>query len=241
MRIIPAIDIIEGKCVRLTQGDYAKKKIYNEDPLEVAKSFEDAGLKYLHLVDLDGAKAKQVLNFKTLEIIATKTTLKIDFGGGIKSHDDLRIVFESGAQQVTVGSSAVTNKKDFLDWLKEYGSEKIILGADAKGEKISISGWQETTELEITQFISDYQKEGIKYTICTDISKDGMLEGPALKLYEKILEKCPDIRLIASGGVSSISDIEQLKKLNLDGVIIGKAIYEGKIKLSELQFLILNS
>mgnify|MGYP000204832726 CR=1 FL=1 len=241
MRIIPAIDIIEGKCVRLTQGDYAKKKIYNEDPLEVAKSFEDAGLKYLHLVDLDGAKAKQVLNFKTLELIATKTTLKIDFGGGIKSHDDLRIVFESGAQQVTVGSSAVTNKKDFLDWLKEYGSEKIILGADAKGEKISISGWQETTELEITQFISDYQKEGIKYTICTDISKDGMLEGPALKLYEKILEKCPDIRLIASGGVSSISDIEQLKKLNLDGVIIGKAIYEGKIKLSELQFLILNS
>ncbi|MDZ4845402.1 MAG: 1-(5-phosphoribosyl)-5-[(5-phosphoribosylamino)methylideneamino]imidazole-4-carboxamide isomerase [Chitinophagales bacterium] len=241
MRIIPAIDIIEGKCVRLTQGDYAKKKIYNEDPLEVAKSFEDAGLKYLHLVDLDGAKAKQVLNFKTLEIIATKTTLKIDFGGGIKAHDDLRIVFESGAQQVTVGSSAVTNKKDFLDWLKEYGSEKIILGADAKGEKISISGWQETTELEITQFISDYQKEGIKYTICTDISKDGMLEGPALKLYEKILEKCPDIRLIASGGVSSISDIEQLKKLNLDGVIIGKAIYEGKIKLSELQFLILNS
>ncbi len=241
MRIIPAIDIIEGKCVRLTQGDYDKKKIYNEDPLEVAKSFEDAGLKYLHLVDLDGAKAKHVVNFKTLEKIASKTSLTIDFGGGIKSRNDLRIVFECGAQQVTVGSSAVTHKIDFLSWLKEYGSEKIILGADVKEEKISISGWQETTQLEITQFISDFQKEGIKYVVCTDISKDGMLEGPALKLYEKILEKCLGIRLIASGGVSSISDIEQLRKMNLDGVIIGKAIYEGKIKLNELQFLIPNS
>lgn len=234
MRIIPAIDIIEGKCVRLTQGNYDKKKIYSEDPLEIAKSFEGVGLKYLHLVDLDGAKAKHVVNFKTLKKIVGKTQLIVDFGGGIKSHADLRTVFECGAQQVTVGSSAVTNKKDFLGWLKEYGSEKIILGADVKDEKISISGWQENTQIEITQFISDYQKEGIKYVVCTDISKDGMLEGPAFHLYKKILETRSKIRLIASGGVSSISDIEQLHKLNLDGVIIGKAIYEGKIKLAEL-------
>lgn len=241
MRIIPAIDIIEGRCVRLTQGDYAKKKIYNEDPLEVAKSFEDAGLKYLHLVDLDGAKAKHVVNYKTLEKIAGKTALQIDFGGGIKSQKDLQIAFECGAHQVTVGSSAVTDKTSFLEWLKRYGSEKIILGADVKEEKISISGWQENTPLEVTQFIKGYQKEGVKNVVCTDIAKDGMLEGPALQLYEKILEKCPDIQLIASGGVSSLNDIEQLRKLNMDGVIIGKAIYEGKIKLRELQFLIFHS
>ncbi len=235
MRIIPAIDIIEGKCVRLTQGDYDKKKVYNEDPLEVAKSFEDAGITYLHLVDLDGAKEKHVVNYKTLEKITGKTKLKVDFGGGIKSHDDLRIVFECGAAQVTVGSSAVTDKPAFLSWLKEYGSDKIILGADAKDERISISGWQQTTGLEITEFISGYKMEGVQYVICTDISKDGMLEGPAFNLYQKILEKNSGIRLIASGGVSSMDDIENLKELNLDGVIIGKAIYEGKVKLSDLK------
>jgi phosphoribosylformimino-5-aminoimidazole carboxamide ribotide isomerase len=235
MRIIPAIDVLDGKCVRLTQGDYGKKKVYNKDPLEIARMFEDAGLKYLHLVDLDGAKAKHVVNYKTIEKVAAKTQLHIDFGGGIKSHDDLRIVFECGAKQVTVGSTAVTDKKAFLSWLHEYGYEKIILGADVRDEKISISGWQETTGLEITEFIGDYKKEGVSYVVCTDISKDGMLEGPAFKLYQKILEKNKGIRLIASGGVSSIADVEQLGKLNLDGVIIGKAIYEGKIKLEELK------
>lgn len=234
MRIIPAIDIIEGKCVRLTQGDYAQKKVYNEDPLEVAKSFEDAGLKYLHLVDLDGAKAKQVVNYKTLETISAKTKLTIDFGGGLKSDNDLRIVLECGAKQVTIGSSAVTDKPSFLKWLQQYGSEKIILGADAKDEKIAISGWQEGTDLEINQFIGDYQKQGVQYVVCTDISKDGMLEGPAFDLYRKILSQNNGIKLIASGGVASIKDVEQLRELNLDGVIIGKAIYEGKIKLSEL-------
>jgi len=236
MRIIPAIDIIEGKCVRLTQGDFQQKKIYNEDPLEVAKSFQDAGLKYLHLVDLDGAKAKRIVNYKTLEKIASKTHLQVDFGGGIKSGEDLKIAFECGAQQVTAGSSAVTDKKSFLHWLKEYGFEKIILGADAKAGKIAINGWQQGTELNVAEFISAYHQEGIRYVICTDISKDGMLQGPSIELYQKILEKNKDILLIASGGVSSLEDIENLRKLNLNGVIIGKAIYEGRISLNELKY-----
>ncbi len=235
MRIIPAIDIMEGKCVRLSQGDYSKKKIYNENPLEVAKSFEDAGLEYLHLVDLDGAKAKHVINYKVLERISSKTQLKVDFGGGIKSHDDLRIAFECGANQVSVGSAAVTDKTSFLEWLREYGADKIILGADAKDEKIAISGWKEETAMEVTEFISNYQQNGIQYAICTDISKDGMMEGPAFDLYEKILKKSPGILLIASGGISSVDDLEKLRVQKLDGAIIGKAIYEGKIKLSDLK------
>jgi len=235
MRIIPAIDVIEGKCVRLSQGDYEQKKVYNEPPLEVAKAFEDAGLEYLHLVDLDGAKAKHIVNYNLLEKISGKTRLKIDFGGGIKSHDDLRIAFECGANQVTVGSAAVTERKSFLQWLNEYGSDKIILGADAKREKIAISGWKENTETDAVQFISDYKNEGVKYVICTDIEKDGMLQGPAFELYEKILEKSPDIKLIASGGIASLKDLEMLIEKKLEGAIIGKAIYEGKIKLTDLQ------
>ncbi|GAB4245065.1 MAG: 1-(5-phosphoribosyl)-5-[(5-phosphoribosylamino) methylideneamino]imidazole-4-carboxamide isomerase [Ekhidna sp.] len=234
MRIIPAIDIIEGKCVRLSKGDYDTKKIYNEDPLEVAQQFEDAGLQYLHLVDLDGAKAKHIVNWKVLEKLATKTSLKIDFGGGIKSDEDLRIAFESGAQQITGGSIAVTEPVKFTSWFTAYGSDKIILGADAMDGKIAVSGWQEESDLEIESFIQDYVEKGIEYVISTDISKDGMLEGPSFELYQSILEKLPDVKLIASGGVSSIDDLVKLKEQGLEGAIVGKAIYEGFIRLSDL-------
>lgn len=235
MRIIPAIDIIEGKCVRLSKGDYNTKKIYNEDPLEVAKSFEDAGLHYLHLVDLDGAKAKHIVNWKVLEKLATKTDLKIDFGGGVKSDQDLRIAFESGANQITGGSIAVKEPKLFSSWLLAYSSDKIILGADAIDGKIAVSGWQEGTDQEVVKFIADYVEKGVDYVISTDISKDGMLEGPSFDLYNSILKELPELKLIASGGVSSIEDLIKLKENGLEGAIVGKAIYEGRIRLSDLE------
>ncbi|WP_370089169.1 1-(5-phosphoribosyl)-5-[(5-phosphoribosylamino)methylideneamino]imidazole-4-carboxamide isomerase [Ekhidna sp.] len=234
MRIIPAIDIIEGKCVRLSKGDYDTKKIYNEDPLEVAQQFEDSGLQYLHLVDLDGAKAKHIVNWKVLEKLATKTSLKIDFGGGIKSDEDLRIAFECGAKQITGGSIAVKEPVKFTSWITAYGSEKIILGADALDGKIAVSGWQEESDLKIDTFIQDYVSKGIKYVISTDISKDGMLEGPSFDLYQSILDKLPDLNLIASGGVSSIDDLIKLKEQGLEGAIVGKAIYENRVTLKEL-------
>lgn len=234
MRIIPAIDIIEGKCVRLSKGDYDTKKIYNEDPLEVAKSFEDAGLKYLHLVDLDGAKAKHIVNWKVLEKLATKTSLKIDFGGGVKSDNDLRIAFESGATQITGGSIAVKEPVLFSSWITAYSADKIILGADVLDGKIAVSGWQEGTDQEIEAFIKDYVEKGIEYVISTDISKDGMLEGPSFELYNSILKELPELKLIASGGVSSMDDLVKLKENGLEGAIVGKAIYENRVTLKEL-------
>lgn len=240
MRIIPAIDIIEGKCVRLTKGDYDTKKIYNENPLEVAKMFEGSGIQYLHLVDLDGAKAQHIVNYKVLEQIASKTKLKIDFGGGLKTNEDLHIAFNSGARQITGGSIAVKDAKTFEGWINKYGSEKIILGADCNNKKIAISGWQEESTLELIPFIKNYQKKGVQYVICTDISKDGMLEGPSVDLYKEIISKCSSsseqsIKLIASGGISSIEELPVLKEIGCEGVIIGKAIYENKISLQQLE------
>ncbi len=237
MNIIPAIDLIEGKCVRLTQGDYAQKKIYNEKPLEVAKQFEDAGLTRLHLVDLDGAKAKKVINWKVLESIAGKTSLHVDFGGGVQSDDDLRIAFDCGAKQVTGGSVAVKQPDLFENWLKTYGGEKIILGADAKNEKIAVSGWEEGTELWVYDFVEKYQEKGVKYIISTDVAKDGLLQGPSFDLYKNLQDKCPDLHIIASGGVSKMGDLERLAETNLYGVIVGKAIYEGRVTLAELSKL----
>lgn len=234
MRIIPAIDIIDGKCVRLTKGDYSTQIIYNEDPLEVAKEFEANGIQFLHLVDLDGAKSSKIINYKILNKIAKSTSLRIDFGGGLKSDEDLRIAFESGASQITGGSIAVKNRKLFLEWISKYGSDKIILGADCLNRKIATQGWLENSETDVIEFISDYQQKGIDYVICTDISKDGMLEGASNELYSEILKKV-NVKLIASGGVSSIDDLIKLKSLGCSGVIIGKALYEGKIKLEELQ------
>lgn len=241
MRIIPAIDIIEGKCVRLTKGDYATQKIYNEDPLEVAKAFEDSGVTSLHLVDLDGAKAKSIVNHKVLEKLATHTGLKIDFGGGLKSDADLKIAFECGAQQITGGSVAVKNPETFKSWLVEYGSDKIILGADVKGDRIAVSGWTETSDESIVPFVKKYQAAGVEYVVCTDISKDGMLEGPAFALYQSLLAACPEIKLIASGGVSDINELPRLADLGCEGVIIGKAIYEKKISLKSLENYILEN
>lgn len=241
MRIIPAIDIIDGKCVRLTKGDYSTKKIYNENPLEVAKEFEASGIEYLHLVDLDGAKAKHIVNYKVLELIASKTNLKIDFGGGLKSNEDLNIAFNCGARQITGGSIAVSDRETFEGWLSQYGAQKIILGADSNNGKIAINGWQDNSKEEVVSFIKDYQRKRIKYVICTDISKDGMLEGPSIELYKTIIEDCSNssgsqsIKLIASGGVANISDLEGLKEIGCEGVIIGKAIYENRISLKELE------
>ncbi|AQX13906.1 1-(5-phosphoribosyl)-5-[(5-phosphoribosylamino)methylideneamino]imidazole-4-carboxamide isomerase [Elizabethkingia meningoseptica] len=237
MRIIPAIDIIDGKCVRLSQGDYNTKKVYNENPLEVAKEFEDHGIKYLHLVDLDGAKSKQIINYKTLEQIASKTSLRVDFGGGIKSQKDIDIAFECGAYQITGGSIAVQEPEIFTKWIEQYGSEKIILGADCKNRKIATHGWLESSELDVIDFIRDYTQKGISYVICTDIAKDGMLEGTSNELYKEILENTA-VKLIASGGVSNMEDLHLLKEIGCEGVILGKAIYEGRIKLNELQKLI---
>lgn len=237
MRIIPAIDIIDGKCVRLSQGDYDTKKIYNDNPLEVAKEFEDYGIEYLHLVDLDGAKSKQIINYKTLELIASKTNLKVDFGGGIKADDDIRIAFECGANQITGGSIAVQNSTLFEEWIAQYGSEKIILGADAKDRKIATHGWLETSELDVIDFIQEYKTKGIDYVICTDIAKDGMLQGTSNELYTEILAAA-DVKLIASGGVSSIDDLIKVKELGCEGAILGKAIYEGRIQLKDLSTLI---
>ena len=237
MRIIPAIDIIDGKCVRLSQGYYDTKKIYNENPLEVAKEFEDYGIEYLHLVDLDGAKSKQIINYKTLELITSKTNLKVDFGGGIKANDDIRIAFECGANQITGGSIAVQNPTLFQEWISQYGSDKIILGADAKDRKIATHGWLETSELDVIDFIQEYKTKGIDYVICTDIAKDGMLQGTSNELYAEILA-ASDVKLIASGGVSSIDDLIKVKELGCEGAILGKAIYEGRIDLKDLRLLI---
>lgn len=235
IQIIPAIDLIEGKCVRLTQGDYGQKKIYNENPLEVALQFEDAGLKRLHLVDLDGAKAKKVVNWKVLEKIASKTSLHVDFGGGVQSDDDLKIAFESGAKQVTGGSIAVKQPDLFEHWLKTYGGDRIILGADAKNEKIAVSGWEEGTSIWVYDFVEEYVAKGVKYTISTDVAKDGLLQGPSFDLYKNLQDKCPDLNIIASGGIAGIEDVEKLAEMNIYGVIIGKAIYENRISLADLQ------
>ena len=235
MIIIPAIDIIDGKCVRLTQGDYSQKKIYNEHPLEVAKQFEDAGLTRLHLVDLDGAKTGAVKNWKVLETIAGKTSLIIDFGGGIKTGKDVQIVFESGAKFAAVGSVAVKNEEEFVEWLLQFGADRFLLGADVKNEKIAIHGWQETSDLWIYDFIEKYIEKGIKQLFCTDISKDGKLEGPAIDLYKNIVEKFPGLDFIASGGVSSMKDLEDLEKIGCKGAIVGKAIYENRISLEDLR------
>ena len=240
MRIIPAIDIIDGKCVRLSKGDYDTKKIYNENPLEVAKEFEAHGIQYLHLVDLDGAKSHQIVNHKVLEQIASKTKLQIDFGGGLKSNDDLHIAFESGASQITGGSIAVKNREVFLGWLTKYGSDKIILGADAMNEKIAISGWMEESEKDLVPFIQAYQKRGIDYVICTDISKDGMLQGPSFDLYQRILDQSDSgLKLIASGGISHFDELPQLAQIGCEGTIIGKAIYENRISLKQLENYVL--
>ena len=240
MRIIPAIDIIEGKCVRLSKGDYDTKKVYNENPLEVAKSFQDHGIEYLHLVDLDGAKSKHIVNHKILEQIASKTDLKVDFGGGLKTDDDLRIAFESGASQITGGSIAVKKPEVFKSWIQDYGKERIILGADARDRKIAVSGWTEESDKEIIPFIQNYENEGVSYVICTDISKDGMLEGPSFGLYEEILNETENIKLIASGGISKFDELPKLAELGCEGVIIGKAIYENRISLKQLENYILN-
>ncbi|MCA4783026.1 1-(5-phosphoribosyl)-5-[(5-phosphoribosylamino)methylideneamino]imidazole-4-carboxamide isomerase [Empedobacter stercoris] len=237
MRIIPAIDIIDGKCVRLSQGDYNTKKTYNNNPLEVAKEFEDYGIEYLHLVDLDGAKSMQIINYKTLELIASKTNLKVDFGGGIKADDDIRIAFECGADQITGGSIAVQNPTLFEKWIVQYGNEKIILGADAKDRKVATHGWLETSEIDVIDFIQEYKAKGIDYVICTDIAKDGMLEGASNDLYTEILAKA-DVKLIASGGISCIDDLIKVKELGCEGAILGKAIYEGRIQLKDLSTLI---
>ena len=237
MRIIPAIDIIEGKCVRLTKGDYTTKKVYNENPLEVAKEFEANGIKFLHLVDLDGAKSNHIVNYKILEQIATKTTLTIDFGGGLKSNEDVAIAFENGANQITGGSIAIKNPTMFINWLSTYGNDKIILGADCKSRKIATHGWMETSEIDVVDFINDYEEIGVQNVICTDVSKDGMLQGTSNKLYNEILEKT-EVNLIASGGVATLKDLFELQQMGCEGAIVGKAIYEGKITLKELQKII---
>jgi phosphoribosylformimino-5-aminoimidazole carboxamide ribotide isomerase len=235
MEIIPAIDIIDGKCVRLTQGDYAQKTIYNENPLEVAKEFEAAGVKRLHLVDLDGAKAGTVQNWKVLQTIAANTSLVIDFGGGIKQEKDLAIVFESGAAYATIGSLAVKSPDLFVEWLEAYGADKFLLGADVKDKKIAVAGWLETTELDIIDFLGDYLSKGVQQVFCTDVSKDGKLEGPSIALYQAILTTYPQAYFIASGGVSSMEDLHALDAIGCSGAIVGKAIYEGRITLEELK------
>ena len=233
--IIPAIDIIDGKCVRLTHGDYSQKKIYNEHPLEVARQFEDAGLQRLHLVDLDGAKAGNVKNWKVLETIAGKTSMKIDFGGGIKSEKDLDIVFNSGAALATVGSMAVKEEATYTSWLEKWGADKFFLGADVKDEKITVSGWLEQTDIWIYDFIQKYMDKGVQQLFCTDVAKDGALQGPSLDLYKNIVEKFPSLHFVASGGVSNLDDVYALQDVGCSGVIIGKAIYEGRVSLQQLK------
>lgn len=240
MRIIPAIDIIDGKCVRLSKGDYSTKIEYGAFPLEIAKYFEAHGIEHLHLVDLDGAKAKKIINHKVLESITNNTSLKVDFGGGVKTEEDLHIAFESGAKQVTGGSIAVKDPALFRQWIKQYGADKIILGADVKDEKIAVSGWLETSTINLLPFLADYLNEGAQYVICTDISKDGMLQGPSFDLYEKILNKY-DLNLIASGGISDYNELGRLAEMGCEGTIIGKAIYENRITLKQLEQYILNN
>lgn len=240
MKIIPAIDIIDGKCVRLSKGDYNTKKIYNENPVEVAKEFEDFGIKFLHLVDLDGAKSKHIVNQKVLEKIANETSLQIDFGGGLKSEEDIEIAFGSGAKQITIGSIAVQNPEFCYKIIEKYGSEKVILGADCENRKIKTSGWLKESDKDIIDFIIQYQDKNIKNVICTDISKDGMLEGASTELYQEILAKA-DVNLIASGGISCIEDVFKMKEIGCFGTIIGKAIYENKISLNQLKNFIENA
>ncbi len=233
--IIPAIDIIDGKCVRLSQGDYSKKTIYNENPVEVAKQFEDLGIKRLHLVDLDGAKKGEVVNFKVLDQIANQTDLKIDFGGGIKTNESIQAIFEAGADMATIGSMAVKNPELFYTWLNTYGSSKILLGADVKGENIAISGWLEETKLNIIDFLKQNIENGLTQSFCTDVSKDGMLQGPSIELYKKIIKQFPTLNFTASGGIANMDDVKILLEIGCSGAIIGKALYEGRIKTSELK------
>lgn len=235
LTVIPAIDLIDGKCVRLSKGDYNRKKIYNEDPLEVARAFEDHGLKRLHLVDLDGAKEQHVVNWRVLEQIAGQTKLIIDFGGGIKTDQDLYIVYNSGAHMATIGSIAVKKPALFFKWLSENGADKIILGADVNERKIAVSGWLEVTDIDIIQFLDEYLAKGVKYILCTDISKDGMLEGTSLELYRELAHKYTEMNLIASGGVTSMDELYKLDDMGVHGAIIGKAIYENKISLKNLE------
>ena len=234
MHLIPAIDLIDGKCVRLTQGDYARKKVYHEDPLAVAREFADAGLTRLHLVDLDGARAGRIVNYRVLAQIAGGTDLHVDFGGGLKTDEDLRIAFDSGARQVTGGTIAVKDPATFVNWIETYGPERIILGSDVRDGQIAVSGWQESSSRELHDFLGEYAAHGIRYTICTDVSKDGLLAGTALELYRGIRRRFPDLQLIASGGVTTVADLEALRELGCYGAIIGKAIYEGRISLAEL-------
>lgn len=236
MRIIPAIDIIDGKCVRLTKGDYSTQKIYNQNPVDVAKEFEAAGIQYLHLVDLDGARSGSIVNHKVLNAIATQTNLIIDFGGGVKSDVDLKIAFDNGTNQITAGSIAVKNPEQVYRWIAKYGPEKIILGADCLNRKIAVQGWQDSTDLDVIDFIKSYKAKGISNVICTDISKDGMLQGAANELYTEILANVY-INLIASGGITTINDVLQMQQIGCEGVIIGKAIYEGNITLNQLREL----
>jgi phosphoribosylformimino-5-aminoimidazole carboxamide ribotide isomerase len=234
MHIIPAIDLIGGKCVRLSQGDYSTKKEYHDDPVEMAKRFEGAGITRLHLVDLDGAKAKKIVNASVLEGICSQTSLTVDFGGGIQANEEIEKAFDLGAKQVTGGSIAVKNSALFQEWIRKYGSERIILGADAKDRKIAVGGWEETTSEDLIPFVKNYVSKGISYVICTDVAKDGLLQGPSTELYQEILQEIPELKLIASGGVSSMKDLEELEKIGVYGAIVGKAYYEGRVSLEEL-------
>lgn len=235
MILIPAIDVIKGQCVRLTKGDYDTKKVYNESPVEVAKAFEGAGLTHVHVVDLDGARAKHIVNAKVLEEIASKTSLQVEFGGGIKSATDLQTAFDCGASQVTLGSIAVSAPELVLEWLEKFGSERLILGADAKNRRIATHGWEQDSGLDVIDFVKDYTQKGFEYVLCTDVAKDGMLQGPSLELYYELLEELPEIALIASGGVTTMDDIYQCAELGCAAAVIGKAIYEGNISLKELE------
>lgn len=234
IELIPAIDIIDGKCVRLSQGDYNTRKVYNENPLEVAKEFEANGIRRLHVVDLDGAKSSHVVNYRILDMIASRTSLIIDFGGGIKTDEDLLIAFENGAQMVTLGSIAVKKPDLFKKWLQQHGSEKIILGADVKDNHISINGWKEESQQELMPFLTDYTNEGVRKVLCTDISRDGMLQGPSIELYKRMMKEFPEMHLIASGGVSCLQDIIDLNEARIPAVVFGKALYEGRITLKDL-------
>ncbi|WP_305982943.1 1-(5-phosphoribosyl)-5-[(5-phosphoribosylamino)methylideneamino]imidazole-4-carboxamide isomerase [Roseivirga thermotolerans] len=234
MKIIPAIDVISGKAVRLTKGDYNQKKEYSDSPLEVAQRFEQAGITHLHLVDLDGAKAQKPQNLEVLEVLSSKTRLRVDFGGGVKSSESLEAVLKAGAQQVTAGSIAAKDPEMVFSWLKHYGAEKVILGADVVDEKIAISGWQEDSGLDLFPFLEQYLAKGVTYCICTDVSKDGMLQGPSIELYKKIIKEFPQLKLIASGGVAELNDLYELREAGLYGAIVGKAYYEGRISLDEL-------
>lgn len=235
MNLIPAIDIINGQCVRLTKGDYDTKKVYSESPADVAKSFEDAGLTHVHVVDLDGARAKHIVNYKILEQIATQTNLAVDFGGGIKSETDVHTAFDCGAAQVTLGSIAVDTPELVMDWLEKFDAGRLILGADAKNRRIATHGWEKDSGIDVVDFVKDYAAKGFEYVLCTDVAKDGMLAGPSLELYYELLAELPEIALIASGGVTTMDDLYQLEELGCAAAIIGKAIYEGKISLKELE------